>query len=290
MKPAPHNMPYPSWHNKPLRLTMQEIKHPALVLDAFFDFCSLPQARDRLQEWLFTSFCQEEDQFTYFKEQVERLVEASWLIFQDKSNNKKATGHRVKKNRKPTLSSGFARRYRIKNADELVHRMPLDTLKAELQIWYETALCNDGNAYDNGKRRDGLLTLCRAFPSLMEAIYFIYDRKTGSWQRKQDSPNNVHIMDISDSDCSFEAPEGQENARSISSVHTFCMQFEKHHVQAELWNMLDAVINSKRKKPHSRNPLMVYECFLCLTEIAYTGFRTRKKKGRNKASPPESRD
>lgn len=269
---------YPSWHNKPLRLTIQEIKHPLLVLNAFFDFCSLPQARSRLQDWLFASFYQDEDQFTYFKDQIERLVEASWLIFEDKSD-KQAIRHPAKQKRKPPSLQNTYRRP-IKSMDEITHRIQLNELKAELQTWCETALCSDGNAYDSGKRRDGLITLCRALPSLIEALYLIHNPET-EVRIKKDNFKNVQIMDINQNKPAIlEEPNIPD---PIKTIQAFCIRFERNYVRTELWNILDAVIMSKRTEFSSRNPLIIYECLLSLTEMAYARSLAGKKK-REKAN------
>src|SRR5687767_5400851 len=87
-EPLNHPTPsvWPEWHHKPLRLTVSEIDNPSLVLDQFFQCYHLPDIRACLNAWLQDALAKEtiesKHHFATHKE-VEKLVEAAWLIHQN---------------------------------------------------------------------------------------------------------------------------------------------------------------------------------------------------------------
>ncbi len=64
-------------------LSSEEHQAPHLVIAAFFDFASLTEARACLAEWLLASFEAQdghEQNYIHLFRQLERLLEASWLL------------------------------------------------------------------------------------------------------------------------------------------------------------------------------------------------------------------
>lgn len=64
-------------------LSSEELHRPQLVLSDFFDFASLSEAKACLVEWLLASFEAQdghEQNYIHLFRQLERLLEASWLL------------------------------------------------------------------------------------------------------------------------------------------------------------------------------------------------------------------
>ena len=78
---------FPEWHNNPLRLTIAEMKEPLKVISDFFDFYDIQQFRFDFKEMLHASFHStggRDAHFVHLYDLIEKLVEANWLIFQDR--------------------------------------------------------------------------------------------------------------------------------------------------------------------------------------------------------------
>jgi HEPN domain-containing protein len=77
----------PDWHKQPLYLTVGEIENPLSVLESYFDCYDLPAARACLKEWLDEGLRAEDTDgasLVHTHMMINRLVEANWLIFQQK--------------------------------------------------------------------------------------------------------------------------------------------------------------------------------------------------------------
>lgn len=74
---------WPEWHNKPLKLTVQEIEDPTIVIQQFFQCYHLPDIRQCLQVWLEDSLAKntvESKNHVFTHYEIEKLVEAAWVI------------------------------------------------------------------------------------------------------------------------------------------------------------------------------------------------------------------
>lgn len=83
---------FPEWHLKPLRLSIKEIEAPYSVLDHFFECYTLPQIRTCLQELVYDSLRAEDTDapsHVTTHEDIEKLVEAAWVIFKQNGNGTK---------------------------------------------------------------------------------------------------------------------------------------------------------------------------------------------------------
>lgn len=75
--------PVPERRPLPFHLLPEEETHPTLVLDAFFDFASVHDARTLLGEWLLASLAAQDGrqpEYIHLYQQIERLLEACWLL------------------------------------------------------------------------------------------------------------------------------------------------------------------------------------------------------------------
>lgn len=81
---------YPDWHYQPLRLSLDQMANPLNVLSKFFDGYHLPQARHLLKKWLDAAMILHEEHYHNhipIYDEVEKLVEAAWLILQHSKKN-----------------------------------------------------------------------------------------------------------------------------------------------------------------------------------------------------------
>ena len=80
---------YPTWHDKPLRLTVDEMSNPMKVLE---DFCweyPLPEVRPLLWEWLSAALNNSEanaGSILNLFESLIKLIEAAHVINSDRNN------------------------------------------------------------------------------------------------------------------------------------------------------------------------------------------------------------
>jgi hypothetical protein len=82
---------YPEWHNNPFRLTATEMQNPHVVLKDFFSAYHLTDIRECLTEWLYSAFHKDEVpaiNYVYLHDNIERLIEAAWLLHNKKTINK----------------------------------------------------------------------------------------------------------------------------------------------------------------------------------------------------------
>ncbi len=77
----------PEYHSQPLKLTLDEIADPQMVISEFFDRYHLPDIRVCLREWLDESIREDEVlpmNFLALHDEVMRLVEAVWVMNEGK--------------------------------------------------------------------------------------------------------------------------------------------------------------------------------------------------------------
>ncbi|HEX7905951.1 MAG TPA: hypothetical protein VF487_18895 [Chitinophagaceae bacterium] len=86
---------YPSWELKPRKLSQAETNDPLQVIHSFYDYAHLPQVRELLWKWLKATVTgtfnsgltrRERDSLTHFFEHLEKLIEATHIIHQQKNN------------------------------------------------------------------------------------------------------------------------------------------------------------------------------------------------------------
>jgi hypothetical protein len=87
---------YPAWHEQPLSLTVSEIENPGAVLSFFFTCYNLPDIRACLKELLHDSLRADgADACSHVSthKDLEKLVEAAWIIHQQKEKGGNNTSH-----------------------------------------------------------------------------------------------------------------------------------------------------------------------------------------------------
>lgn len=95
-------MAYPAYECRPLPLhhKPEEEAQPLLVLDAFFDFASIHEARKLLSEWLIAALAVQDGcqlDYIHLYHEVERLLEACWLLCDSFHDEEQAKSVQMKK-------------------------------------------------------------------------------------------------------------------------------------------------------------------------------------------------
>ena len=89
-KVQPSHAIYPDWHFQPIRLEKNQMKNPVIVFREFFEMQNLSQARQNFKEMLNDAISNVDayaiDHLTFYYD-VEKLIEAAWLILQQHENN-----------------------------------------------------------------------------------------------------------------------------------------------------------------------------------------------------------
>lgn len=265
-----HRPTWPHWHNQPFRLTVSEIENPSTVIEQFFQCYHLPDIRVCLHNWLLDSLTKETAEsnqhvFTHFE--IEKLVEAAWIIKQNGLDHKrKASDNLSPQNtlreqlpnsddieilRKPARLIEKAQSTPLFVIKEVFDDLQLDTLKEYLGKWLEVALSNDTAAYNSGEKRALLITFHNSFQSLIETLNAI------------DRPEHLSTTDVT-----FDSlPE-----TTIEIIGNFFCQFPIKYVHRELRDWLHAGISYNGTLPENIDCEMIfytYEAMACLLEAAY---------------------
>jgi hypothetical protein len=86
-------------------LTPNQIENPCLVFYELFDYASLPQIREHLWQWLkltvtggytkkYFDYRERESILTLY-EHLEKLIEASWIIYSDRKEELRKLHHQI---------------------------------------------------------------------------------------------------------------------------------------------------------------------------------------------------
>lgn len=248
---------YPEWHHRPLRLTTEELVNPYLVLADFFNFCTLEESRNHLHEWLYASFYDPEREngcFMYVYEQTERLIEACWVIMENKrpaGNGKEDQAEKPGRLPDPVNNTSEC-------LYEIFRRYTPGSLRAEWASWYTSVFSQQQDRENENGPPAVLRDLYAIFPYLIEALYL----ESKIWKNGMQGARNGKPMDIL-------LLTGSEITAPIRVINRFCNHFTLPDVRETLWYMLDVLIGTGFKETDGRNPLAFYDCASCLVEIAY---------------------
>lgn len=193
---------WPDYHNQPLRLKVQEIENPTTIIDEFFQTYHLPDIRFCLHNWLFDSLSKESIEskahFTTY-EDVEKLVEACWLIRQNKIEKKVQNSSTIP----DPVTEPLEVLGKPVQLIEMVESNPMDVitevfkselllfLRDQLRDWFFVAISADTSIYEDGEQRGQLLTFQNHLQLLIEALFIIYTQdKQNTNIAKQPSEEN----------------------------------------------------------------------------------------------------
>jgi hypothetical protein len=277
---------WPEWHQKPIRLTVQEIENPIIVIEQFFQCFHLPDIRECLKVWLqdaFTKDTIESKQHISTYNEVEKLVEAAWVIHNSFS------GSRLRKLQRNWIYAGdnsenSTQKDRYKKKELLIERVSQNPTGAIGEVflhndiaefldllsnWFRTALLNNRCRYtDNSMGREILSEFYDQLHLLIQAL-FVINEKGQSTNGELLSPEKL-LEKYKRYDIPFLSKNQITDPTSV--VVAFYEIFSIEYVRRELRDFLDAGVGYEGSYPNWFTPwqaFMAYEGITCLTEAAY---------------------
>jgi hypothetical protein len=272
-----HNL-HALWHKEPLRLTSEQTENPKLVLTDFFQCYHLQDVRQIMWHWLteaisspnsHSSDHHERNNYMFFYEKMETLVEATWIINRGTGQiTNPARPMKSTRDRKPvqqtpiTAQPGrFSKPARLieKAASqpneviaEVFSHAPLYELQEYLlPTWLRVAIINTESPYSAGKGRE---ILCEFYDQLLRFVESLYRFSNKS------------------TDTSTTLLSAEQVANPTLVINAFFQQFAIDYLRRELSDFLDAGIGYEGCYPNGFTPWqawMVYNHILCLVEAAY---------------------
>jgi hypothetical protein len=265
---------FPDWHNNPLRLTMDEINNPITVILDFFQSYHLPDIRFCLHNWLLDSLPKESvESKAHFStyEDIEKLVEACWLIRQNqKEKNDQRSLPISEPNTEPTEVLG-----KTVQLIECVESKPfyvitevfksesLSYLRDQLRDWLHVGLSADCSIYENGEQRRQLLVFQDQLLVLMEALFVF------NYQNLE----NDSLIEQFNNDDNPRLLSQDQIGNPMPVIVGFFEKFPMAYSIRELNDWLEAGIAYAGDYPDNMSELQVlytYRNVLCLVESAKT--------------------
>lgn len=265
---------WPEWHNQPLFLTREGINNPKLVLDQFFDCYHLPDIRTCLNNWLQDAMDKptiESKQHVSTHNEVQKLVEAAWLIHQN--NNEKYMKQTTREIKIYEQGDDILMEDKFNKPKRLIEKVTddplfvirevfkaesLDFIKEAMGDWLHVGLVSESIRYQYGGQRAYLLDFCNQLLLLVEALYIIN-------VQLQPEKNKAIGKDVS------LLLTGEQRADPGSMIADFFKQFPVAYIRRELWDWFHAGITFGGTWPENLSPAVVinlYDYLSCLTEAA----------------------
>jgi hypothetical protein len=266
---------HPLWYNEPLRLTSHQTQNPNVVLDDFFECYHLNEVRELMWTWVVEAVSSphsnandhhERNNYMYFYEKIESLVEAAWIMNRGTIKNAKHAPGKEQEERVETNGKACqrARFYKPARLIEKVAEQPTEVITEvftltpfnEMQeyllpTWLRVAVINTESPYSADKGRETLYEFYDQLLLFVEALYVISE---GSADYKPTSLNAGQLAD------------------PTLVITTFFQQFSIDYIRRELCDFLDAGIGYEGNYPNGFTPWqawMTYNHLQCLTEAAY---------------------
>ena len=289
----PGHTSWPEWHSQPLRLTAAEIENPKQVFEEFFQCYHLPDIRTCLNNWLQDALGRESaDNKQHYEThlQVEKLVEAAWLVHKTPPSTKEATfpvvpefGSEVDFNEIDTVLEVYQKEPRL---IDLARRDPLLAIKevfAQEELWFikehvtqwlYLSMITELRDYTEAIHRDQLIHFQKAILPLIEAVYIIYERAGAEYG----SNNNLSPLTIDHQKPFYNTPSllsTEQKANPASVIHAFFKRFPLLYIYRELWEWLYAGLSVPNESDEFSDclcgidVLSTYDRVLCLIESAH---------------------
>lgn len=283
---------YPDWHKKPFLLNRAELQNPYCVLTEFFDRYDLSQIRISLKQWLedvLDGREAEADAHFYTHENIAKLVEAAWVIFEQRRQAKAAEGFEAVMNegendesRQSGEDGGTGARFikwvpftaslkavplgYMKHVFEIRH---LDELKATIDWWQEIALTAGYERYARPEERADLLEYCKGLHRLVEAAYILErQRELETEGRLKWQLSDEATIDLLTGEQAFCLGEAEINDPA-SVFEAFYETFTPAYARRELWDMLACVVECEQEGLNKLDLLLDYECLHALLEAGW---------------------
>jgi hypothetical protein len=252
---------YPPWHQQPLRLNCAEISNPFSVIASFFDIYDIVGLRHSLNHLFEDALNGNQAQaknHLYTTENLQRLAEAAWLIFQQSRNEKE---NEIVAKQNPAdfpMCNAASPPYRSLRLIDLVFVDPLyavqqvfkkanvHSLKSILQTWQNIAFIGENPAYAKGVERAGVIEFCHQIQVLIEAAYVkagtaAIEQRTGVDLSRpanlQADLMKMHVQLIKEEDI----------GTSEKCMQNFFSLFSLLHARCQLWDLFGAAIQHKNE-------------------------------------------
>jgi hypothetical protein len=281
---------YPEWHKKPLLLNRAEMANPYTVLTEFFDRYDLSQIRVSLQQWLNDALDGREAEAAshfYTHENIAKMVEAAWVIFEQRKQIKADEGFEEVieegENEEPeeTDNENMPRFVKwvtfpaslkitpIAYMKRVFEIMELEGLEAIIYRWQKIALTAAHERYDEAGERADLMDYCEGLHRLLEAAYILQRHREWDaegrvrWQLseeiKYDLLTEEHTFILSE----------EEITNPNQVIGSFFETFAPPYARRELWDMLGCVVECKQQGLQKLDLLLDYECLHAVLEAAW---------------------
>ncbi len=170
---------YPAWHDKPLSLTVSEIDNPRSVLDFFFTCYDLPDIRACLNELLHDALRAEgTDAASHVSthKDLEKLVEAVWVIHQQKECKENAKGKDLV-NRQNVETLKILEKKQLPNCYKSIHEFfSFVSLPIARKYLMSAIKAAESNVIWNRKAPTDLLSFFEDFEMLLDAVFTLGKR------------------------------------------------------------------------------------------------------------------
>ncbi|HWB26307.1 MAG TPA: hypothetical protein VG738_12540 [Chitinophagaceae bacterium] len=146
---------------------------------------------------------------------------------------------------------------------------PVPDIHEQLKHWLGFALANDHSVYDEGWAREDLMDFCHELLRLAEALYLIQEKHNRKFQHKIGQKLSKKILKELQVINQPVLLTEEEIADPGTVAQHFCNTFSQVYTQAEMQDLLEAVITyGGHKKIYLGNLMLLYEstqCLLCVT-------------------------
>lgn len=286
---------YPEWHKKPFLLNCSEMTNPYIVLTEFFDRYDLNNIRVVLKQWLDDSLNGEEAEAAshhYTYENVGRLIEAAWVIMEQKRQakadegfdgiiEKQESGEKEEEDQNDD-DKGERERF-VKwvtfpvtlKATPLLYMkrvfevMDLNGLELVIARWQKIALTAEYGRYDNSGERADLLDFCESFVRLLEGSYVL--QRIAEWDtegRTRWVLSEEIKYDLLAEEQTYRISE-EEIGNPLDIIKSFFQTFSTPYARRELWDMLACAVEYKGEDLKRLDMLLDYECLDAILEAAW---------------------
>jgi hypothetical protein len=283
---------YPEWHKKPFILNRAEMANPYAVLIEFFDRYDLSNIRVSLKQWLddaLNGMEAEAASHFYTHENVAKLSEAAWVIFQQRRQAKadESFGNTMENNEggepeedndpekersrfvKWVIFPASLKATPIAYMKKVFEVMDLDGLLDIINRWQKIALTADYDRYDEAGERADLLDYCQGLCRLVEAA-FVLQRKMEcdtEGRVKRELSESIKL-DLLNEEQTFKLSEEEiSNPRTV--IDKFFEVFSPPYARKELWDMLGCLAESKQEDLKRLDLLLDYECVYAVLEATW---------------------
>lgn len=270
---------WPSWHQNPLRLSIEEIEHPSTTLTHFFQTYHLPDIRSCLNNWLQDALAKETveaKEHVSTHREVEKLVEAAWLIHQNEkiSSSEYNAALCIQDNEpSPDIYNKPPRLIEMANTNplhvirEVFQQKRLHFLKDNITDWLHVALSNETFEYETGEKRTVLLDFYNQLLLFIEAAYLTI--QCCEPEKTNLSESNLNIKP----DYNNTTLLSREQIKNpLPVMADFFKQYSITYICRELWDWCYAGVSYIGAYPNNLCPGVVldtYDYTLCLVQASW---------------------